>query len=161
MQESRERGKKKSPCIYCGKTPLRPAASGMLGVRAWALSAEALDKNMMWLGVWFSLNFQEKEGCLVQLSPNGLEPLWLDLIQEPQNCTGLECVWFGASFPFRIGWFLREKAMSCLVLYQVWVRDRDWFRGLSFSPKWSMEIQTALKLFLKLFERVLSWHDMS
>ena len=51
--------------------------------------------------------------------------------------------------------------MSCLVLYQVWVRDRDWFRGLSFSPKWSMEIQTAPKLFLKLFERVLSWHDMS
>ena len=51
--------------------------------------------------------------------------------------------------------------MSYLVLYQVWVCDRDWFRGLSFSPKGSMEIQTALKIFLKLFERALSWHDIS
>ena len=47
MQEPREPGKEKSPYIYCGKTPLRPAASGMLRVRVWALYSEALDKNMM------------------------------------------------------------------------------------------------------------------
>ena len=47
MQEPRERGKEKSPYLYCGKTPLRPAASGMLRVRVWALYSEALDKNMM------------------------------------------------------------------------------------------------------------------
>lgn len=47
--------------------------------------------------------------------------------------------------------------MSYLVLYQVWVCDRDWFRGLSFSLKWS-KIQTALKL----FERVpkLAWYEL-
>ena len=66
----------------------------------------------------------------------------LDLIQEPQNCTDLNMSGLGASFPFKIGCFLREKAMSYLVLYQVWVCDRDWF-----SLKWSMEIQTDLKLF--------------
>lgn len=82
----------------------------------------------------------------------------LDLIQEPQNCTDLNMSGLGASFPFKIGWFLREKAMSYLVLYQVWVCDRDWFRGLSFSLKWSMEIQTDLKL----FERVtkLEWYEL-
>ena len=63
--------------------------------------------------------------------------------------------------PFPDWLILEGKAMSYLVLYQVWVCDRDWFRGLSFSPKWSMEIQTALKIFLKLFERALSWHDIS